>query len=154
METSKTLTNGHDPFAAMEIPVNVPQRVEILDAKTQQPILDPDGQPGYIELVSMDSDRAQAQLRDNERRRRARAQRNGGRDTTTPEEAEAELVELYTAITVGWHLVGPGGQVLDVPCTPANARAFYRDNRFAWVRRQVDQFCSNVANFIQPSSPT
>jgi hypothetical protein len=151
---SKSLTNGHDPFAALALPVDMPRRVEILDAKTQQPYLDTEGLPGYIELVSMDSDRAQAQLRENTRKRQIRAQRNNGRDPTTPEEAEAELIELYTAITVGWHLVGPDGQVLNVECTRDNARTLYRDNRFLWVRRQVDQFCSNVANFIQPSSPT
>jgi hypothetical protein len=151
---SKSLTNGHDPFAALAVPVDTPRRVEILDAKTQQPYLDAEGRPGYIELVSTDSDRGQAQLRENARKRQARALRNNGRDTTTPEEAEAELVELYTAITTGWYLVGPGGQVLDVECTRENARALYRDNRFLWVRRQVDQFCTNVANFIQPSSPT
>jgi len=146
--------NSHDPFASLALAVNDARRMPILHPKTNNPLKSrTNGAEAYIDLISSDSDRARFQLRETLRRRMAAAQRVG-RARVTPEEQEAEGVDLLVSMTTGWLLLTPDGDPIDVPCTPENARLLYDDNRFFWIKRQVDEFTADAGNFMPNSSPT
>jgi hypothetical protein len=62
----------------------------------------------------------------------------------SPEELEADAIELLVAATIGWKNVELDGTPLTF--TKDNARLLYR--RFRWIREQVDQAIQDRRNFL------
>lgn len=72
-----------------------------------------------------------------------------GKLSTTPEEAEANGLDLLAACTVGWRDADgnvPTYKGQAFPCTPQNVRTLYTD--MPWVRDEVDRFLGDVSNFL------
>lgn len=70
-----------------------------------------------------------------------------GKKQASPEVMREEGVELLVACTQRFdQLSGPDGQALD---NEDAIRALYKDDRFAWVKTQVDEALADVANFIK-----
>lgn len=137
-------------FAALQLEVDKPSRMEVLDPRTNQPYRakDGSGRTAYVDVYSSDSNIARKHNMAIQRRRIAMR----GRVKITPEELEAEAVELLVALTAGWLLIAPNGEVIDLPFTAENAREVYSDRSMLWLRNAVDEFSSDRANFSQASS--
>lgn len=135
-------------FAALELSVDNPSRMTIVHPTTRQPLRDAEGKPAYIELYSADSEIRRKHDRAVARRRLAMR----GRGKITPEELEAEAVELLAALTTGWHLLDLAGDVVDVAFTPENARELYAATKMTWLREQVDEYVGDRGNFSGASS--
>jgi hypothetical protein len=70
------------------------------------------------------------------------------RMTVTPEEIEAEAIELLVEVTTGWSGFKLNGA--DLPFTRDNVRLVYK--RYGWIREQVDQAVGDRANFLPKSA--
>lgn len=134
-------------FAGLGIEVDKPQRMPLVHPNTRQPLRTKDGEEAFIEIYSADSEAARKHNRSIQRRRLNMR----GRGRITPEELEAEGVELLAALTTGWRLVTLEGVELNVPYSQENARELYGASSLAWIREQVDEFAADRGNF-QPSS--
>lgn len=134
-------------FAGLALEVEKPSRMVIVHPATRQPLRDGDGSEAYIDLFSGDSEQARRHQRAVQRRRLAVR----GRGKITPEELEAEGVELLAAITAGWRLVALDGSALDVEFSVTNARELYAEPAMQWLRDQVDEFASDRGNFSKAS---
>lgn len=119
----------------------------LLHPSTNMPIRDKNGGEAHLLLLGIDSAEGQKQRR--EATTRALMRRN---KALTADELEAQAVEQLVALTKGWHLVAPSGDVIDFPFTPQNARTLYSDRKFAWIREQADQFIGDRAGFFGKSS--
>lgn len=66
----------------------------------------------------------------------------------------AEVVEYNTQqlvdLTLDWHGIALDGEVL--ACTPENVKRVYDDNRFAWLKTQVNDFVGRESSFITGSA--
>lgn len=101
-----------------------------------------------IRLRGEDSEAYQTQVREFQRKKLDQARRTR-RVTATPEEIEAEALELLVVATIGWNdSLTRDGQ--PYPYTPANARRLYE--QFPWIREQVDEFVRERANFLPRSA--
>jgi hypothetical protein len=116
---------------------------------TNQPIRDAKGEEAYIDLLSLDSQKALAFDRVAGDRRLERLAR--ARSVPTSVEFEAEQTDRMATLTTGWRLLNIDGTAMDVPFTEANARELYA---FPWIRQQVALFQGNLANFVKASSTT
>lgn len=120
----------------------------LLHPSTNAPIRDKNDVEAHILLLGIDSAEGQKQRR--EATTRALQRRN---KALTADELEAQAVDQLVALTKGWHLVSPDGEVIDFPFTPANARQLYGNRKFAWIREQADQFVVDRAGFFgKPST--
>ncbi len=136
-------------FAGLEIQVERPVRMPLVHPSTRQPLrTKPDGKEAYIEIYSADSEAARKHNRAIQRRRLNMR----GRGRITPEELEAEAVELLAALTTEWLLVDFEGKIIDVPFNAENARELYAAPSLSWIREQVDEFAGDRGNFPQASS--
>jgi hypothetical protein len=135
-------------FAGLELEIEAPFRLILVHPVTRQPLRDTEGNPAYIDHYSADSEIARKHQREVQRRRL----QSRGRMKITPEELEAEAIEILAALTVGWHLVGLKGQVITTEFTRENARDLYGDPTIAWLREQIDESTADRANFSQGSS--
>lgn len=136
-------------FAGLEIPVDKPARMPLIDPVTRQPLHDKKGQGAWIELHSSDSDAARRHFREVNRRKSM----PGGRVArSTPEQDEAEALATLAALTTGWYLVGRDGEHIDVPFTIENAKDLYAATSLSWIREQVNEFAIDRANFAKASS--
>jgi hypothetical protein len=133
--------NSGSKFAAFEIEVEAPARMKLLD-KNQQPYRNGDGREAWIELHSADSEIARKHERMITKKRLG--MRRGIR--LTPEELEAERIELFVALTVGWDLV-----VTDLEFSQLNAREFYSLPKTPHIREQIEEFINTRANFSAAS---
>lgn len=131
-------------FAGLEIAIDKPGRLILSHPITRQPLRDPDGKEAWIELFSADSDIARKHQQAIQRRRLAQ---RGNRLRITPEELEAEAVDLLAALTAGWYLVSLNGEPLNVPFSVENARELYAVPAMTWVREQVDEFAADRGNY-------
>ena len=134
-------------LAALALAVDKPQRVEILNPITREPMIDDEKRSAYIEVHSPDSEPA----RKAERKALDRRMAVRGRTKITSAELEAERIGYFAAITTGWHLVDFQGKAIDVEFSPETARELYSSGEFAWIRDQVDAFIGDRANFMKPS---
>lgn len=121
----------------------------IIHPVTRQPLKDAKGKDAYIELYSTDSEICRRHFREQNRRRTLP---NGNMRPTTPEQNEADTVQLLVALTTGWYLVGMDGNHIDVPFNAQNAADLYAATSMAWVRAQVNEFVTEIANFAKASS--
>lgn len=124
-------------FERMEVPVDVPARVHLVHPVTRKPL------GGWLSVYSLESPVAQAFQREIiDRRLRDRTR------VATAEIIESETSEMLARITVDWHLVGLDGTPLNIPFSQENALALYRNPRLWWVRSQVNDFVSDLGNFL------
>lgn len=140
-------------FAGLELAVDKPQRLTLLHPNTRQPLRDKKGEEAWIDLYSADSDVARKHNRAIQRRL-LNVSARGQRIKRTPEELEAEGLDLLVALTTGWRLVSLSGDHMDVPFTAENARELYGAPSMAWLREQVDEFAADRGNFSGASSPS
>jgi hypothetical protein len=135
-------------FAGLQLEVETPFRLVLIHPVTRQVLRDKDGNNAYIDHYSADSEIARKHQRAIQRRRLAMR----GRMKITPEEIEAEAVDILAALTVGWHLVDLKGEVIDLKFTQEDARVLYSDPSISWLREQIDESTADRANFSQGSS--
>lgn len=141
-------------FAALAANVADTFRVELIDPVTDDILRDKDGNPAYIDVLSIDSE--EGRKFDTEARQRAfrsaRKSRTGlPDDIDQMEENQRKLARL----TKGWHLVQPGtGDVIDVPCNAANAYELYSEPGMSWLFTQVFAGAANAGNFMKRGSMT
>lgn len=140
-------------FAGLELAVEKPQRMTLMHPVTGQPIRDGDGNEAWIDLYSADSKIARDHSNAIQRRRLAAA-RTRGATAVTPEQLDAEAVDLLAALTTGWRLLTLAGEPLDVPFSPQHARELYSSPALSWVRVQADEFAASRGNFAPASSPS
>ena len=101
----------------------------------------------WLQLLGVDSDAYRAALRATQRARLKQASRNK-RIVLTPEELEAEALNLLVIATTGWGGFVQGGQPLDFSAEAA--RALYA--RHNWIREQAEEFVNDRANFLPKSA--
>jgi hypothetical protein len=138
-------------FAGLALEVEKPSRMTIMHPLTNAPLRDKDGQEAWIELYSSDSDPARKHQRSAQRRRLASAGRRG-RVKVTPEEMEADGIDMLVAITAGWNLLDLSGKPLKVEFNQDNARELYAEPGMSWLVEQIDTFASERENFSKASS--
>ena len=129
-------------------------RVMIIDAVTDAPLVDRDGAPAYIDVLSADSPKAR-EFDKNQRaiyRRKAMKSRNG---IVEGEDQLDENINKCAVLTAGWYLVDPATkEALDVPCTAENAVELYSAPGMNWLFVQPWAAAQNAANFIKRSATT
>jgi hypothetical protein len=135
-------------FSGLELEVETPFRLVLVHPIARQPMRDEQGNPAYIDHYSSDSEIARKHQRNIQRRRLAMR----GRMKITPEELEAEAVDILAALTVDWHLVDLKGRVIDLEFSQEHARRLYANPAVSWLREQLDESTSDRANFSKGSS--
>lgn len=144
---------NNSKFAGLGIEVDKPQRMPLLHPNTRQPLRAKVGTEGMAEEAFIDIYSSDSKVsREHERSIQRRRLNMRGRGRITPEEMEAEAVDLLSALTAGWSLVTLDGEKLDVPFSQENARELYSAPSLAWIREQVNEFAADRANFPQSSS--
>jgi hypothetical protein len=136
-------------FGGLGIPVDKPARMTLIHPTTNQPLRDSEGKEAYLDLYSTDSEVARRHFR---AANRNRTTPQGRPVRTSPEADEAAAVETLVALTAGWYLVAPDGKPFDFPFNAQNAREVYAAAEMSWVRLQVNEFVTDLANFAQASS--
>ncbi len=134
-------------FSGLELGVDEPHRLVLVNPVTRQPMRDAKGNEAYIDHYSSDSEIARKHQRAIQRRRLAMR----GRAKITPEELEAESSDILAALTAGWYLVDLKGNVIDMPFSQENARELYSNPAVGWLREQLDESTADRANFSQGS---
>lgn len=136
-------------FSGMGVPVAKPARMTIMHPTTNEPLVDKDRKPAWIDVYSADSDRAKA-FRRNATQRRIDGK---GRVGVTALALEKDDNGLLAELTAGWHLVDiTTGEVIDVPFSTQTARELYAEPEMTWLRDQVDTFAVARGNFLKPSA--
>lgn len=134
-------------FSQISISVEKPARVLLVHPGTRAPLICADGEQAYIDVVSEDSDRAQAAQRETYDRRV-----KVGKPSTSPaEDLEQTEISSIVASTTGWKLnfsLRKGGEPIDIPFTEENARQVYSSPGMAWIFAQVNAFRKDRANFV------
>jgi len=137
-------------FDALALAVDQPSRMTILHPATRQPLRNGTGEEAWIDLLSDDSQAAQAY---DDRISDIRIQnRQMGSILPTAAETRQMVIGRLAALTVGWHLVALDGSPLDVPFNAANVSELYAVPSMAWLREQVAVHISRRANFTPRSS--
>jgi hypothetical protein len=136
-------------LSALSIEVDKPRRMPLLHFETGLPLVDANGNPAWVDVYSNDSEIVRRHDREVLRRIfKAQRQRTV---TMTPEENEANQVDVLVKLTAGWFLLTPSGQPIEFPFTPENARRLYSSPSTNWIRQQVDEFSKERGNFMQAS---
>lgn len=138
-----------DDFDAMGLAVDRPARMILMHPVTNQPLVDAQGEPGWIEVYSADSKIATARRLAIQQRRLDNVRGRGKLQAVT---MEAEGTEVLVAITAAWRLLDMHGRELAIPCTPQNAQKLYTLPSTTWVREQVNEFAAERGNYAPPSS--
>jgi hypothetical protein len=139
-----------EALGALSLAVDKPQRMILLHYQTRQPLRDPAGNEGWVDVYSGDSQIA----RRHDREVLRRIYKMRGRATITPEETEANETDLLVSLTADWKLLSLDGTPLEVPFSPENARRIYGAPAARWIRDQVFEFQADRGNFTPVSSPT
>jgi hypothetical protein len=134
----------------LELEVDKPSRMIVLDSGTNLPMRDKAGKEAFVDVFSTDSDIARKFKREIKTSRlRAR-----NPNSLTGAKLEDEDIQLLAALTgPEWYLVTKSGDPIDLPCTRENALKLYANHRMAWLTDQVDGHASARANFSKVSSP-
>lgn len=135
-------------FSALELPVEQASRLIVVHPVSRQPLRDKDGKEAFVDLFSADSEVARKHQRSIARRRLA----SRGRGKITPEELEAEAVELLSALTAGWRLIDFDGNAVEIEFSQESARELYASPGMTWLREQVDEFVADRGNFSRSLS--
>jgi hypothetical protein len=111
--------------------------------RTGDPWRDAAGNPMSITLLGQHSGAVQGAY---EALSARMASRPAGSPTRSRKEEIADEADVLTAATRRWTF-----ETLDnapFPCTPENARKFWSDPRFGWIRIRALQFIGNDGNFL------
>lgn len=135
-------------FAAMGVPVDKFARMTILHPYTNEPMVDQEGKPAFIDVYSGDSDRARSYNRKTSQRKLDMR----GRAVVSAASIESEGYGLLAELSVAWHLVDLNGDAIDVPFTTQAARELYAEPSMTWLKEQVDAFAAARGNFSKPSA--
>lgn len=117
-------------------------KMEIRHPATDEILRDHEGKPMWILAQGRYSKTFQQTARDAMDRR---LNKRGSRATkTTSAQLDAENTEAIARCVKDWHVV-VGGQV--VPYSFENVYEILADEKFAWLRDQLDEFISDDGNF-------
>lgn len=131
-------------FAGLAVRGDQPSRMTIHHPATGLPLRDADGNPAWIDLLSMDSKAAQQIQRAAQNRRLERRVRK-----LTAEDLAAEETDLLAALTAKWRLLTLDGAAIEVECNAPNAAELYSLPELAWLREQVSGFVADRGNFLR-----
>lgn len=135
-------------FAGLAAPVDKPSRCFLSIPTIGRPALvSRDGEPAWIDVLSLDSRAAAAQRRASAI---ARLEKRAGR--LTADDIEAEQVEMLVCLIAGWRLFSLAGDAMDVPCDDAAKRELMTDQTFAWIRRQVEEHVGDLGNWLRATA--
>ena len=135
-------------FAGLGASVDKPTRCYLsIPVSGRPPLLSRDGDPAYIDCLSLDSREAGAQ-----RRASAIARLDRRAAKLTADDIEAEQVGMLVALITGWRLYSLAGDPLDVECDEAAKRELMSDPTFAWVRRQVEEHIGDLGNWLSATA--
>jgi hypothetical protein len=132
-------------FAGLALETEKPFRVLLRRPDDGAPVRDMQGVQAYIDVLSLDSRKA------NELERKAIDKRLSG-EKATAEALEEAGDERLAALTVGWYLVGLNRAPLELPFSTANALEMYADPACDWIREQVAVGAGMRKNFT-PAPP-
>lgn len=139
-----------DSVARVQVQVDAPGRMIILGLD-RQPLKDKDGGTNYIDLYSVDGERA----RKHDRAIRNRRLAMRGRGKLTASELDGDHLELLVALTAGWGAIGKDGvAVPEAEFSAEAARTLYSDPANAEIRTQVEEFIADRENFLKASQKT
>jgi hypothetical protein len=139
---------------------NAGRPVELLDIVTQRPI----GVRFFV--LGVDSKEYQRITRKHEADRLDKQKKNRGRVYyLTPEESEANALELLTGLTTGWEedVCDSEGKVTHtrpdieleegqfIHFTPEAAKAIYEELGYKWIREQIDTEIGDRRDFLPPA---
>lgn len=117
--------------------------MEAVHPENMQPLRDDEGNKVTITVYGPDSEQRRKLDRKATNRRLKSAK--AGRINITAEELEAEAMEVLVACTVSWENIALNGELLE--CNEKNVRKVYQE--FPWLRKQVDNFINEDANFLE-----
>lgn len=140
-------TEGSIDLAALDIKTGAEEgrKLDLVHPTTGEPL------GMWILVLGADSEAYLEQMREFNRRSIERLKRNQ-RAKLTPEESEAQSLEVLVAITRGWSdNIKLDGQLL--PFSAENARRLYADKRLGWIPEQIYRGVHDRANFLQSSAP-
>ena len=128
-------------FSTIDLAANAERGadVHIEHPVTEEPLYADDGQPITIRVLGQDSREFRAAVT-------ALADK-ASKGKQSVEKTEAAAIELLSRIVVKWHGIMWEGKALD--CTPENVRMFL--TKFPPIRRQIDNFVADRANFTKPA---
>lgn len=106
---------------------------------TEQPLFTDDGQPITIRVLGQDSREFRAAV--------AALADKAGKGKQTLEKTEAMAIDLLSRVVMRWNGIMWEGKPLE--CTPENVRMFL--TKFPPIRRQIDAFIADRANFTKPA---
>lgn len=135
-----------NPFADLVVP-DTTSRMTIMHPFNGQPLRDAEGNEAWIDLLHLHGTIG----RGHDREVTDRNIRPGAAPVTT-EMAQADFSEKLARITKGWRLLTIDGALMEIECTPAACRFLYADDGPTWLRSQVVNYASSLANFRRPSS--
>lgn len=140
-----------DALSALEADIEKPSRMPIIDGRTDKPFVDKDGKEAYLDILAPDSE--QARRVDLARNRQTMRRLRSGRNRIADDENYIEeQVEKIAAVTVGWYLVSPSGNPVDLPWSPDTAKKLFGNPKMGWLLRQAVVWHNNEANFLQTNS--
>lgn len=133
---------------SLELDVDKPARMIILDPRNNLPMKGKDGKEAYVDVYSSDSEIAR---KFNRQIKTARL-RTRNPNAITGDKLEEEDVERLAALTSAWHLVAFDGETIELECTNENAKKLFANNKLQWLVEQIDTFAGSRANFSKASS--
>ncbi len=139
-------------FSGLALEVDKPGRMTIMHPVTNAPLRDNAGKEAWIDIYSSDSAAARKHRMSVQRKRLGQVGQRRGKVTLTPEEIEADSIDLLVALTAGWHLLDLDGKPLQVQFNAENARELYSNSGMSWLVEQIDAFASERENFSKASS--
>lgn len=143
-------------FGLLEVDVSATSKMPLVLPGEVDPVVDEQGQEGYLEFLPWDSEEGRKVERDMQRTN----VRKGFRLKSAAElrrEAEDEdpvddQVKRIVALITGWHLVGPDKKVIDVAFSKDNAVELFSSPKMAWLRRRAFTYINNERNFMKSGS--
>lgn len=122
----------------------------VLHPSDNTPLYTDNGEPITITVLGRYSDAyIRANKNSGNRRLSAASRSRGGRASVTMDEIEGDATEIMVACVTSWKNITVDGQVLE--CNPKNVRRVIMDDRFRWLREQIDEAINTDSNFMRKS---
>lgn len=145
-------------LGALGVAVDKPRRLYLKNPKFGGIVTDAEGTQAYVDLVSIDSERALKWAHDLAVEKIERAEK-GENARALLSEAEKTDARRLANVTVGWRLMmlakDADGYLIDKPALPIEApfstdlaTAVYLRNDCVWIRDQVTLHLNKRTNFI------
>lgn len=128
-------------FSTIDLAANAERGadIHIEHPVTEEPLYTDAGEPITIRVLGQDSREFRAAVT-------ALADKaNKGKQSL--ERTESMAIDLLSRVVMRWHGIEWDGKPLE--CTPENVRMFL--TKFPPIRRQIDEFIANRANFTKPA---